>query len=161
MSSNIAYLYVYVKNRSLKHYFLLDQSDFMVHFMDIAEDEMQKNYKDIRISKLESLLEISLRITSANSDPFNDDLRVKLFNTDLKTMLVKHIKSLIGEDHKGYLLFMIFLLNYIYFIYRLFNFLLVSIKAEHRLTGYASFSLDYVIKWPIFLIFDTEVLFEF
>ena len=82
----------------------MDQSDFMVHFMDIAEDEMQKNYKDIRISKLESLLELSLRITSSNSDPFKDELRVKLFHTDLKTMLVKHIKSLIGEDHKGYLL---------------------------------------------------------
>ena len=68
---------------------MLDQSDFMVHFMDIAEDEIQKNYKDIRINKLESLLEISLRITSANSDPFKDDLRVKLFNTDLKTMLIR------------------------------------------------------------------------
>lgn len=88
---------------------MLDQSDFMVHFMDIAEDEIQKNYKDIRINKLESLLEISLRITSANSDPFKDDLRVKLFHTDLKTMLVKHIKSQISEDQKGFLLFMIFI----------------------------------------------------
>lgn len=61
----------------------------MVHFMDIAEDEIQKNYKDIRLNKLESLLEISLRITSANSDPFKDDLRVKLFTNDLKTMLLK------------------------------------------------------------------------
>lgn len=68
---------------------MLDQSDFMVHFMDIAEDEIQKNYKDIRLNKLESLLEISLRITSANSDPFKDDLRVKLFTNDLKTMLLK------------------------------------------------------------------------
>lgn len=68
---------------------MLDQSDFMVHFMDIAEEEIQKNYKDIRLNKLESLLEISLRITSANSDPFKDDLRVRLFPNDLKTMLFK------------------------------------------------------------------------
>jgi gamma-tubulin complex component 2 len=75
--------------RSLKHYFLLDQSDFMVHFMDLAEDEIQKNYKDIRLNKLESLLEISLRITSANSDPFKDDLKVKLCNSDLISMVKK------------------------------------------------------------------------
>ena len=103
MSSNIAYLSFCVKNRSLKHYFLLDQSDFMVHFMDIAEDEIQKNYKDIRINKLESLLEISLRITSANSDPFKDDLRVKLFNTDLKTMLIR-IQSI--DANNGCLFYM-------------------------------------------------------
>lgn len=75
--------------RSLKHYFLLDQSDFMVHFMDIAEEEMNKNFKDIKVSRLESLLELSLRITSANGDPYKDDLRVKLFTSDLKAMIMK------------------------------------------------------------------------
>ena len=29
--------------RSIKHYFLLDQGDFFVCFMDLAEDEMRKN----------------------------------------------------------------------------------------------------------------------
>ena len=28
--------------RSVKHYFLLDQGDFIVQFMDMAEDEMKK-----------------------------------------------------------------------------------------------------------------------
>ena len=75
--------------RSLKHYFLLDQSDFMVHFMDISEEEMEKNISDIKLSRLESLLELSLRITSANSDPYKDDLKVKLFTVDLQTMIKK------------------------------------------------------------------------
>lgn len=75
--------------RSLKHYFLLDQADFMVHFMDISEEEMIKTVANIRPNKLESLLEVSLRITSANSDPYKDDLQVKLFNIDLKTMVMK------------------------------------------------------------------------
>ena len=77
--------------RSLKHYFLLDQSDFMVHFMDIAEEELKKEQNMIKVSRLESLLELSLRITSANSDPYKDDLRVKLFSIDLKTMLERLI----------------------------------------------------------------------
>jgi gamma-tubulin complex component 2 len=73
--------------KSLKHYFLLDQSDFMVHFMDISEEEMSKSVATIKPSRLESLLELSLRITSANSDPYKDDLKVKLFPTDLRTFL--------------------------------------------------------------------------
>jgi gamma-tubulin complex component 2 len=68
---------------------LLDQSDFMVHFMDISEEEMNKSIKEIKISRLESLLELSLRITSANADPYKDELRVKLFTIDLKAMVMK------------------------------------------------------------------------
>lgn len=77
--------------------------------MDIAEDEIQKNYKDIRLNKLESLLEISLRITSANSDPFKDDLRVKLFTNDLRTMLLK-VQSY--ETQFGFYIYLIILLKF-------------------------------------------------
>ncbi len=67
----------------------MDQSDFMVHFMDISENEMKKEQNEIVLNRLESLLELSLRITSANSDPYKDDLRVKLFSCDLKTLIEK------------------------------------------------------------------------
>lgn len=67
----------------------MDQSDFMVHFMDISEEEMRKDIKSIKISRLESLLELSLRITSANSDPYKDDLRVKLLPYDLKSTIMR------------------------------------------------------------------------
>ena len=83
--------------RSLKHYFLLDQSDFMVHFMDIAEGELKKELKNIKMSRLESLLELSLRITSANADPYKDDLRVKLFSSDLRAMIMR-IQTLHGDS---------------------------------------------------------------
>jgi gamma-tubulin complex component 2 len=63
----------------------------MVHFMDIAEEELSKKQNSIVLNRLESLLELSLRITSANSDPYKDDLRVKLFSIDLKTMLERLI----------------------------------------------------------------------
>jgi gamma-tubulin complex component 2 len=61
----------------------------MVHFMDISEEEMSKNVKEIKENRLESLLELSLRITSANSDPYKDDLKVKLFKNDLKSMITR------------------------------------------------------------------------
>lgn len=73
----------------------------MVHFMDIAAEEMDKDISEIKLNRLESLLELSLRITSANSDPYKDDLKVKLFPNDLKTM----IKMIQGtETHQGNLL---------------------------------------------------------
>ena len=69
----------------------------MVHFMDISEEEMNKKVNEIKLNRLESLLELSLRITSANSDPYKDDLRVKLFKFDLKTMISK-IQSLDSQQ---------------------------------------------------------------
>ena len=59
--------------------------------MDIAEEELKKVQNSIVLNRLESLLELSLRITSANADPYKDDLRVKLFSTDLKAMLERLI----------------------------------------------------------------------
>ncbi|KAJ0766577.1 putative gamma-tubulin complex component protein [Helianthus annuus] len=43
------------KLRSIKHYLLLDQGDFLVHFMDIARDELAKTPNEISVEKLQVL----------------------------------------------------------------------------------------------------------
>ena len=53
---------------SMKHYFFLDRGDFFVHFVDIAEEELEKQHKNVSIEKLESLLEMACRTSSANYD---------------------------------------------------------------------------------------------
>lgn len=103
----------------------------MVHFMDIAAEEMTKKVSDIKLSRLESLLELSLRITSANSDPYKDDLRVKLFSIDLKTM-IKKIQNV--ESHQD-----------------------IKSDMTTELNGLSSFSMDYVVKWPLSLIINRKV----
>ena len=65
--------------RSIKHYFFLDLGDFFVHFLDSAEEELNKGIKSVSKEKLESLLEMSLRTSSANADPFKDDLTCDLY----------------------------------------------------------------------------------
>ncbi|KAL5134131.1 Gamma-tubulin complex component 2 [Glycine soja] len=40
--------------RSIKHYLLLDQGDFLVHFMDIARDELAKKPDEVSVEKLQS-----------------------------------------------------------------------------------------------------------
>lgn len=130
--------------RSLKHYFLHDQSDFLVHFMDISEEEMYKERDEIKLSRLESLLELSLRITSANADPYKDDLKVKLFKSDLKTMVltIQNIESQseVRVEPHGHAL--------------------SGGTTETKLNGLASFSLDYVVKWPLSLIINKRTLFK-
>lgn len=62
--------------RSIKRYFLMDQGDFFVHFMDLTEEELRKPVDDITPPRLEALLELALRMSTANTDPFKDDLKV-------------------------------------------------------------------------------------
>lgn len=63
-------------HRSIKRYFLMDQGDFFVHFMDLTEEELRKPVEDITPTRLEALLELALRMSTANTDPFKDDLKV-------------------------------------------------------------------------------------
>ena len=64
--------------RSVKRYFLLDQGDFMVHFVDIAAHELGRRAPDAQVGKLQSLLELSLKLSSAASDPHGEDLACAL-----------------------------------------------------------------------------------
>uniref|UniRef100_A0AAZ3PZN9 Gamma-tubulin complex component n=1 Tax=Oncorhynchus tshawytscha TaxID=74940 RepID=A0AAZ3PZN9_ONCTS len=69
--------------RSIKHYFLMDKGDFFVHFMDLTEEELKKPVDDIVPPRLEALLELALRMSTANTDPFKDDLKVIINQTTL------------------------------------------------------------------------------
>lgn len=56
----------------------MDKGDFFVHFMDLTEEELKKPVDDIVPPRLEALLELALRMSTANTDPFKDDLKVGL-----------------------------------------------------------------------------------
>eukprot|EP00873_Tetraselmis_striata_P043027 jgi/Tetstr1/463291/TSEL_008215.t1 len=76
--------------RSLKHYFLLDQGDFLLGFLDTAEDELSKKASEISITRLQSLLEMGLRTSIASNDPHAEDLGCTLDHRSMTSML-KHI----------------------------------------------------------------------
>jgi Spc97 / Spc98 family. len=86
--------------RSVKHYFLLDQGDFIVQFMDSCEAELSKNIDDIVPTRLESLLELALRTSAANGDPYKDDMRTELLPYDLMFQMFK-ILSIETHEEKG------------------------------------------------------------
>nr|CAD7569218.1 unnamed protein product [Timema californicum] len=86
--------------KSVKHYFLLDQGDFIMQFMDSCEEELSKNIGDIMPTRLESLLELALRTSAANSDPYKDDMRTELLPYDL-TFQMSKILSIETQEEKG------------------------------------------------------------
>ncbi|XP_005091505.1 gamma-tubulin complex component 2 [Aplysia californica] len=121
--------------RSIKHYFLLDKGDFIVQFMDWTEDEMKQHIDDIHPSRLESLLELTLRTSTANVDPFKDDLRVDLLPFDLTSQLLQ-ILAIDSKQEKEYRID----------------------PTDIRLSGLESFSFDYVVKWPTSLVISRKAL---
>ena len=46
---------------SVKHYFLLDQGDFFIHFLDSAEAELTKPVGEISRARLQAKLDLALR----------------------------------------------------------------------------------------------------
>lgn len=126
---------------SIKHYFLFDQGDLFVHFLDLAEEELQKSMGLIPLNRLESLLEVALRTSIANSDPYKDNVKVLLVPYNLKLHL-RHIISIMPEQPE----------------------LQVDPPSVSRpasstsLPGYEAISLDYEVKWPLSLVISRKNL---
>ncbi|CAO0801958.1 unnamed protein product [Mucor circinelloides] len=79
--------------RSLKHYFFLDQSDFLTSFLDLAKDELKQFSSDISQTRLQSLMDLVLRNPSsvAAYDPFKEDVKVSMSHLRLIDQLLRII----------------------------------------------------------------------
>lgn len=122
--------------RSIKRYFLMDQGDFFVHFMDLTEEELKKPVDDIAPPRLEALLELALRMSTANTDPFKDDLKIELMPHDLITQLLR-VLAIETKQEKA---------------------MVHADPTELALSGLEAFSFDYVVKWPLSLIINRKAL---
>lgn len=85
--------------RSLKHYFFLDRSDFFAYFLELSHSELRKAAKAVNSDKLQSLLDfvISQPGTVAMSDPFKDDIKIKINEVGLTNWLMR-IVTVTGLD---------------------------------------------------------------
>ncbi|KAG1687158.1 Gamma-tubulin complex component 2 [Nymphon striatum] len=120
--------------RSVKHYFLLDKGDFIVEFMDIAEEEFGKNICNIIPTRLESLVELALRTSSANHDTYKDNLKVELlpYNLVFQMSKILSIETKAEDEFKS--------------------------PADFKLSGLEAFSFDYEVKWPLSLILNRKAI---
>ncbi|XP_057682566.1 gamma-tubulin complex component 2 isoform X2 [Corythoichthys intestinalis] len=122
--------------RSIKHYFLLDKGDFFVHFMDLTDEELRKPVDDIVPPRLEALLELALRMSTANTDPFKDDLKIDLMPNDVITQLLR-VLAIETKQEKS---------------------VAQAEPGDAALSGLEAFSFDYVVKWPLSLIISRKAL---
>lgn len=77
----------------MKHYFFLDQSDFLTSFLDLAKDELKHLSSDISQTRLQSLMDLVLRNPSsvAAYDPFKEDVKVSMSHLRLIDQLLRII----------------------------------------------------------------------
>lgn len=133
---------------SLKNYFCMGCGDFFAHFLDSTEDELSKLVRDIVPSRLEALLEMALRVSSASKDEFKDDLRCGLVPHNLITELFRILN--VTHDHNGK--------------ERMFvNPEDMSLEgpdsmAGSTLTGLEAFTFEYEVRFPLSLIISRKSL---
>ncbi|KAM5561962.1 gamma-tubulin complex component 2 [Rosa sericea] len=124
------------KLRSIKHYLLLDQGDFLVHFMDIARDELMKKLDDISVEKLQSLLDLALRTTAAAADPCHEDLTCCVETSSLLrrlgTVKDREKSRNVLDDN--------------------------DLEEPLSLTGLETFSLNYKVRWPLSIVISKKAL---
>lgn len=118
---------------SLKRYFLFSSGDFFVQFMDIADEELSKTKEDINIARLESLLELALRTSSCNNDPYKDDVHISMSDGSLFQIMAS-INNTNGFDFDDGIA-----------------------RAEYchssgNLLGWESLTLSYDVPWPLSMI---------
>ncbi|EDW66093.1 gamma-tubulin complex component 2 homolog isoform X1 [Drosophila virilis] len=113
--------------QSVKRYLLLNQGDFTMQFMDACEDELAKNVDLVLPMTLENLLGLTLRLSSARSDPYKDDLHCELLTYDLVTQMSKIMNQ--KEEYW---------------------------KTTDRLdlSGLECFAFTYEVKWPVSLVLN-------
>jgi len=113
--------------QSVKRYLLLYQGDFITQFMDACDDELSKNVDHVLPMTLESLLGLTLRLSSARSDPYKDYLHCELLTYDLVTQM-----SRIMNQQEEYC------------------------KTTDRLdlNGLECFAFTYKVNWPVSLVLN-------
>jgi gamma-tubulin complex component 2 len=87
--------------RSLKKYFLTHQGDFLVHFVDIAGAELARPALDVSVERLQSMLELSLKVSTAASDPHADRVTCALERRGIIAQLLAIQGAVPGESPRA------------------------------------------------------------
>ncbi len=89
--------------KSIKGYFFLEFGDLFVHFMDAGEEDLSMlkkrnqseglKQKVFSEEKMQNLFELLIRTSSANNDPFKEDVTCRVENSSLYDQ-IHRIKTL-------------------------------------------------------------------
>ena len=141
--------------RCIHRYMLLSEGDWFEYFVDMSESILNKNAVDIKIVKLNRLLELSIRTSVSKNDSFKDNISCDIKNKDLHATLAKlhelKIEMNVSSATCGK-----------------FGSNSNNINSKNssnsgtnnslsggllQLTGMQAFALDYKVEWPASIIF--------
>ncbi|KAJ3336547.1 Gamma-tubulin complex component 2 [Gonapodya sp. JEL0774] len=138
--------------RSIKRFFLLDQSDFITHFFDLASTELAKSAAEVSVSRLQNLFDLAVRNPAGvgSNDPYRDDLKVEMSRTTLVDMVLRI--SMIQGETLG--------LDREKQMERIKQNAWGSIEPVHRavLTGLDAFNLTLTTNFPVTLVLNLRAL---
>lgn len=118
---------------SVKRYFLLQQGDFLEQFLDVCEVELQKEAEKVTPMKIEKLLELTLRLSSAKNDKYQDNLKIVFFPYTIQNQVSRYYTD---EDDDT-----------------------IDFDEALQLKGLESFSFGYIIDdWPVSIVLNQIAL---
>lgn len=144
--------------RSIKNIFLLNQSDYLTHFLDNAILELMKPTTEMSVDKVQALFDFTIQSPSSvsSSDPFKECFFVEQSPFSLFEQLMK-INSIVGVDVKKY--------QESFFAGRHVNInetLSTGIAAPASdvtsLTGMDTFMVGYNVGFPLSLVLSKKVI---
>ncbi|XP_044749279.1 gamma-tubulin complex component 2-like isoform X2 [Coccinella septempunctata] len=121
--------------KSVKNYFLLEKGDFIITFLNLTEKEMSKTMGNVIQGRLEALMDLSLRLSSAINDPYKDDLQTDLLQHGLQFQMFKILSIQTSAEQE----------------YR-------SIQEQKNLLVIETFAFSYKVHWPLSLILNKKSL---
>ncbi len=85
--------------RSMKHFFFLDQSEFLNQFLDNASSELRKPTTSASVSKFQSLmyLAVSNPASASSLDPRKEDLRIVMKRDSVYEYLMRIVSREAGH----------------------------------------------------------------
>lgn len=81
----------------------MDQGDFFLHFVEGSDEILETHTSNMSNEKLESYLEMAIRTSSTNADPFKDDVSCTISPFALIEQLfaIRNIKGALGKNAFG------------------------------------------------------------
>ncbi|KAI9704729.1 MAG: hypothetical protein M1836_006509 [Candelina mexicana] len=138
--------------RSLKHYFILDRSDFFSYFLELGTSELNKKARVVNVAKLQSLLDLVLRHPGsiAAQDPFKEDVHVEMNMIGLSDWLMK-VNSVTGIDRvPGNL-----------DTYQTSASQPFSSIEDKDIIGFDALSIDYSVPFPLSLVISRKTVIRY
>lgn len=132
----------------MKHYFFLDQADFLTSFLDLAKEELKQPALTIPQTRLQSLMDLVLRNSSsvAAYDPFKEDVKVAMSHLRLVDQLLRII-NVSGLEPTTHPKFASGVVDSF-----------MSTSSSGNLTGYEALILDYTVTFPLSLVISRKAL---